>query len=110
MYEGKYQESLKRLGDIEGTLPQSLDRLIAEFLKGKCLLQIGEFRTSIMVTRQIIDDCTSIPESDIILMDAHILLSAGLSETGNLQESFKICQQVEKLIIKHLKKRGEVVI
>ncbi|MHA1576718.1 MAG: tetratricopeptide repeat protein, partial [Candidatus Thorarchaeota archaeon] len=102
MFEGKYQESLKRLRDIEGTLPQSVDKLIAEFLKGKCLLQIGEFKTSIMITRQIIDDCESIAESDVILMDAYILLSAGLSETGNLQESFNICQQVEKLIANHL--------
>ncbi|MHA1480438.1 MAG: hypothetical protein ACTSQZ_03335, partial [Candidatus Thorarchaeota archaeon] len=69
MFEGKYNESLKYLRDIESSNPSIHDQFQCELLKGYCLLQIGEFRTSKMLAHQIVESSRLVEGMKIISID-----------------------------------------
>ena len=98
MMQGEYQESIKFLEDFESQVQDDLDKLRCIMLRGVCLLQIGEFKTSLMLAQQVIDDSKGKSSLEILVIDAQILLATAMSELGRLRESHEICEQIDQKI------------
>ncbi len=97
MYDsGRYLEVLEEIEQIQTLESQKTQILHLEVLKGRCLTRLGEFEKAIEVSQHILEKETTIHEQQGIIIDAKIAMTETYWRTGQIEESLKCLEDVEK--------------